>query len=384
MPQGAERLDYLDGLRGLAALWVFLGHALLLTGFDIPILRHATYGVDLFILLSGFLMVFQFQLRSKFEDWSRPTTIISFWLRRFFRIAPLFYVLFAVALFMGPWLFELRAGIDSELGLHPQLPRRYLDASAANIAAHVSFLFGLIPQYSFRTPLPDWSIGLEMQFYAVFPFFLLVAERFGWRPVALTVGVAAAACVFGLDQLGVRFPMPAFLPLKLHLFLAGMLLAVARTRPRRWSFVVLAALFAAIPYGGPTDPGSLVTRVVIVLFFSALIFARDTGPAAAVRRYLSGRAAHWLGELSYSAYLIHLLVMTPVASAVLAAAGGSLAAPARFAVTVAEALPLTYGLSALTYAAFERPGQRLGRHTINALFGAKRGRPTDAERQAAP
>ncbi|MEI9997915.1 MAG: acyltransferase family protein [Verrucomicrobiota bacterium] len=68
MRRGIDRVACLDGLRGIAALWVLVGHGMLLTGFYVPIFVAADLGVDLFILLSGFLMVFQYQLR---QEWGK-------------------------------------------------------------------------------------------------------------------------------------------------------------------------------------------------------------------------------------------------------------------------------------------------------------------------
>jgi len=65
----SKRIGCLDGLRGLAALWVLLGHSLQLTGWHLPILSSPDLGVDLFIMLSGFLMVFHYRLRESANPW---------------------------------------------------------------------------------------------------------------------------------------------------------------------------------------------------------------------------------------------------------------------------------------------------------------------------
>ncbi|RUW43706.1 acyltransferase, partial [Mesorhizobium sp. M1A.F.Ca.ET.072.01.1.1] len=101
-----SRVECLDGLRALAAMWVLVGHCLLLTGWRVPILGEPDLGVDLFIMLSGFLMVFHYQLRQDNEPWQRPETWLKFWTRRYFRIAPLFYVMLFLALALGPYLYE--------------------------------------------------------------------------------------------------------------------------------------------------------------------------------------------------------------------------------------------------------------------------------------
>src|SRR3546814_12877049 len=62
-----RRVECLDGLRGLAALWVLVGHMMILTGFRLPLMSKPDLGVDLFIMLSGFLMMFQYRLRRSEE-----------------------------------------------------------------------------------------------------------------------------------------------------------------------------------------------------------------------------------------------------------------------------------------------------------------------------
>src|SRR6478735_11764280 len=133
------RIGSLDGLRGIAALWVLIGHAMLLTGWHLPLIGDPDLGVDLFIMLSGFLMVFHYQLRQDKEPWSEISTWSNFWTRRFFRIAPLYYVMLAIAIALGPVIFDSRMVIDHFLEVTPQQPERYLDGSLENVLLHVSF-----------------------------------------------------------------------------------------------------------------------------------------------------------------------------------------------------------------------------------------------------
>ena len=206
----SSRIECLDGLRALAAIWVLVGHCLLLTGWRIPILGEPDLGVDLFIMLSGFLMVFHYQLRQDREPWQRPETWLKFWTRRYFRIAPLFYVMLFAALALGPYLYESRIVIDDFLSRSHQAPERYLDGSLKNIVAHLTFLFGLVPNLAYRTPLPDWSLGLEMQFYAVFPAVMLLVRRLDWIRSAILVAMLGCIIVFAMGRLSIHFPMPSF------------------------------------------------------------------------------------------------------------------------------------------------------------------------------
>jgi len=384
---GIRRVECLDGLRGLAALWVLVGHMMILTGFRLPLLRNADLGVDLFILLSGFLMVFQYQLRAGSEDWSAPGTWASFWARRFFRLAPLFYVTLAAALIAGPAIYADRVAIDSFLGQGLQPAERYTDASLANIAAHLSFVFGLLPDYAYRTPLPDWSLGLEMQFYAVFPFLVLLARRVGWVPAALIAAAIGVALVtLAVGTLGLDWPMPSFLPLKLHLFLCGMLIAADPGPGRRiWLHLAAAVLLAALPIRGEQDWLHFAVRELLVLGFFTLVHLRSLGAIDWVARLLGSRPFHWLGELSYGTYLIHLLILQPVAAAVIGHFGTGLGAMGRFVLTGAIVVPVTYALAYLTYRLVELPGQRLGKVVIRRATGsARQARQTVPEELAAP
>lgn len=382
-----KRVECLDGLRGLAALWVLLGHAMILTGFRLPLVSQPDLGVDLFILLSGFLMVFQYRLRSEFEDWQRPSIWGAFWVRRFFRIAPLFYVLLAAALIAGPAIYADRVAIDTFLGQSLQPPERYLDHGPANIAAHLSFVFGLLPSYAYRTALPDWSLGLEMQFYAAFPFLVLLTRRIGWARGAITIGAAGALVALVASRAGLVYPMPAFLPLKLHLFLCGMLIAADHggRRSRLLLHLAVAMLLASLPIGGARDLLHLAVRELLVVTFFGLVHLRERGVVGMVSRLLGSKPFHWLGELSYGTYLIHLLILQPVAAWAIAEFGRGIGAPTRFVLVFLIVAPITYGIAFATYKLVELPGQALGKALLRrTTHSRQRARQVVAEELAAP
>lgn len=369
-----ERVTCLDGMRGLAALWVLVGHTMLLTGFRVPILGQPELGVDLFILLSGYLMTYQYLARRQREDWSRGRTWMEFWTRRFFRLSPLYFVLLFVALACGGALYEDRALIDQALDRNMQMPERYTDFSVSNVFLHLTYLFALIPEYAFRTPLPDWSLGLEMQFYAVFPFLALLGARWGWlRMVCLSTLVGFLA-VLALKIFSIRFPLPSFLPLKLHFFLAGMLIALGS---RRWLFLAVALILASAPYGGAVSFTHILAREVVVFIFFILVSFQNSTPISHFSALLGSKAFFWLGELSYGAYLIHLLILHPVASYVIETNGVGQAASTRFLIVFPVVMVLTYMLAAVGLHLLERPGQNLGRTVIQA-FRAKSVVPTTA------
>ncbi|MBB1247622.1 acyltransferase family protein [Rhizobium sp. G21] len=181
MADPRQQLGFLDGLRGYASLWVVIGHAMFLTGYKVGLFAQPDLAVEIFIIISGFLMTYHYQLRENREPWDKASTWTIFWIRRFFRIAPLYYVCLALALWFGPqlWQDRLDAAAIFPGGVEEQMryADRYLDQSLTNILLHVSFIFGATWTHNFQTPLPDWSIGLEMQYYAFLPLMMLLVLK---------------------------------------------------------------------------------------------------------------------------------------------------------------------------------------------------------------
>src|ERR1700741_1786618 len=101
----------LYGLRGAMAFWVFYGHLRISCLGSPPRFGHPANAVDVFMVLSGFLMTYHWIGReSKFNNHARQTG--DFYLRRFFRIAPLYYLLFTIA-FFGKDFFSYPIATDA-------------------------------------------------------------------------------------------------------------------------------------------------------------------------------------------------------------------------------------------------------------------------------
>ena len=354
-------------------MWVLLGHCALLTGWALPVIDKPDLGVDLFMMLSGFLMVFHYHLRAGTEPWSAPRTWVRFWVRRYFRVAPLYYVMLAAALIAGPAILSWRTAIDQILHQAAMAPPEvYIDHSPRNIAAHVSFVFGLLPPYAVRTPLPDWSLTLEMQFYALFPALMLMTRKLGWVRGAGLAALAGAVITHATWHYSIRDPMPSFLPLRIDIFFAGMLLAQAGRAGRRTAmlYLVLALLLALQPFQGEGSLERLAVREALVLAFFALTLnrflptpgAQIAGKLAAI---LGRNPFRGLGEISYSVYLLHLPIMAPVIAVVLSRFGHG--APTPFLIAFLAVAALVYPLAWLTHRFIEIPGQAAGRLFLQRL-----------------
>jgi peptidoglycan/LPS O-acetylase OafA/YrhL len=244
-------------------------------------------------------MVHQWQVKGE------PVTLQStrrFYLRRFFRIAPLYYT---VLIFTFAIQESFLAGYNV---LRSNDPGRWMgdvvydparmSLDTTNFLMHVTFLFGLHPRFSFSTFLPDWSLSLEMQFYLIFPLLMISWQRIG--PIRTTLAWFVACDV--IARLLPVFPEPSPLPLKLHVFLVGMLAAegvrVFPSGPRRSVAMILLACLIA-----PQD-----TRIVAGaagIIFLAGVSDTSSRFRAAADALLDNRAVRFLAETSYAVYLVH-------------------------------------------------------------------------------
>jgi peptidoglycan/LPS O-acetylase OafA/YrhL len=175
-------LSQLNLIRGFLAMYVLVGHCANATGVSLKPLPGAGHAVDVFMILSGFLMALYFHEREKIEPWEKPSTLLYFYTRRFFRIAPVYYLfLFVAILFLEQFniLMTIHSG-QTESNWNPELTSFISNNILLTIIMHVTFLFGLVPSFVQDNILPDWSISLEMQFYAVFPFIMLLIRKIGY------------------------------------------------------------------------------------------------------------------------------------------------------------------------------------------------------------
>lgn len=314
----------LDGLRGLAALWVLLSHVSILAGMpSIPLLSWGGSAVDLFMMISGFLMAHHYLGRHTPKAWHAPRTWAYFWTKRWFRIAPAYFSLLGLALFIGPTLGNCRAEIATHFPWTATPSERYFDHSWRNVVAHLTFAFGLFPQFSFRTPLPDWSIGLEMQFYAALPFLMLLIGPSLQTKRTVLVVLSTIALSIAFRGFYAQFVMPSFLLIKLPVFMIGMLVAYGLTNADMrlpGGLIGLIALSNLLRH----HDAEAVFFVFMALGFCILLaeqHLRGMGwlhqALALVRRALSSRYGILAGDYAYSIYLVHLIFLLPIAAMLL-------------------------------------------------------------------
>lgn len=172
-----KNLEYIDAMRGIAILMVIAVHtAQTVQGLSyamIPLAEYGQMGVQLFFVASAYTLCLTF-LRRK----SEPRHVVSFFIRRFFRIAPLYYV--AIALYFVVNLLK-RLRLDTGDLTYPY--------SAFNIFSNVIFIHGFVPSANNNIVPGGWSIGTEMAFYLCFPILFAWFARLNEKNPKLLLGV---------------------------------------------------------------------------------------------------------------------------------------------------------------------------------------------------
>src|SRR5580765_709242 len=303
----SKQLAFINVFRALAAFWVLTGHCQIWGGWKGIPLPGPKFAVDLFMMISGYLMAENAIRRETIEPLDRLSNWGCFWIRRFFRLAPTYYMVFFVTTIFGS---QLAAGILELQALNPsqwQPGGKYdpsgLQVDSLNIFLHVTFLFGLLRKYSMSSLLPDWSLSLEMQFYFVFPLIFVLARKYGYLQV-LTV-IAGAVLIIGYQVAETPFPEPSFLPLKLNYFIAGMLLCLCLDRGRSRSLRTGCAILGLCLTIFHVSAQRLY--VFQTLLWSAMYilgsieFERPTMLGMLFRSTVIKHGADW----SYGVYLVH-------------------------------------------------------------------------------
>jgi peptidoglycan/LPS O-acetylase OafA/YrhL len=365
-PPHGEKIPALDGFRGLAIAVVLLSHFL----WKRPewqytpwwkLLQSGWLGVDLFFVLSGFLIT-GILLRSR----GKPRYFSTFYRRRVLRIFPLYY-----AAVLGTWLWvvfvegtpDWHRGYDHFAWLFLFVPD--LAIALKNSWLYHSDLFNLNHL---------WSVAVEEQFYLVWPFLIR------WLPGRWLVGLCAALLLAGpylrefTDWItGTHYDLTTYaMPYcRLDGLATGSLLAACRhfhwglpapfQRYDRWLARALVLVFGARLAWMMAFEGSHYRGSVSAICFTALLYlALSPDPRAFTRRFFEQRWLQHLGMYSYALYVFHEMFENVweqwFGPAVLEASLGTLGAQLVYIVL---AFIGSYVAARLSWVIIERPFLRL-------------------------
>ena len=164
MDNGPQEIRALDGLRAVAALSIVIFHTLLFIQFEYTPLsiavNHAWYylstGVDLFFVLSGFLLFLPY-VRALLDSSPLPSAR-RFYRRRALRILPAYWVCLAILVAL-------------------KLLVRHVPFSPGDVAAHIVLVNDSFPQFNRDYNGPFWTLAVEAQFYVLLPLMALLVAR---------------------------------------------------------------------------------------------------------------------------------------------------------------------------------------------------------------
>jgi peptidoglycan/LPS O-acetylase OafA/YrhL len=285
-----KRLPYLEVLRGLCVTIVVLYH------LDIPAFRYGFLGVDVFFVLSGYLMA---RLYGDMKSLDEARNYLS---RRAFRLLPAYLVVtLACTAWAAFWVLphEFRFLVEHSIWATFLLPNvgYWMDNSYFDHTV-------------FKPLLNLWSLGVELQFYAVFVVLVFAARRFApTYTVVLIASLLAFIALHGISPKTAFFHMPT----RAWEFMAGVLCAQLHGRwaPPTWTNNIgMACLIAALVgmlIAMPMPEERLYVPVLVTAILGSAIVLLGL-PAWFMRTWLA-RFMETCGTYSYSIYLVHFPII---------------------------------------------------------------------------
>lgn len=274
----------MEGLRGAAVFLVFLVHYVTESRASGAIAEGlhtiGNTGVDLFFVLSGYLIYGNLI--------AKPQPFIRFMWRRLRRLYPAFTTVFVIYLALSV--------------ARPDLSKIPSEGTAQYLIANYLMLPGILP----ITPMISvaWSLSYEILYYLVIPVVIVAlglrSRTARWRIQLFLLSAAAllAWCYFHGGHV------------RLVMFIAGVLIYEMKSAPRdSLAALAVAAAFAAMLIHTFGSAGYALKVAGLFVGFGALCSACFARPQGALGSLFSWTPLRWLGNMSYSYYLVHGLAL---------------------------------------------------------------------------
>ena len=316
-PLGQGHIPALDGIRGLAIFMVMAVHFIVvfepITVFQRGLHNasgYGTLGIDLFFILSGFLITGILQDSKAHRRYFR-----NFFIRRLLRIFPLYYgVLLSI---YGGIAIASRFGFAADPKLMEAQPWAWSYLLNLFIAREGAWTVPYIGHF--------WSLAVEEQFYMLWPFVVYFLSPKRLIVVSGILVVFATLCHLILDAHGVSFvTVHVLTPCRLNALCAGAFLAswlrlpatqlggASLVKRRAWQLVVAATLAKVTIYllvifwpSLVNDLEALRALSWIGLFAALHLAAVAVKPESVLHRLLALRPLLFLGKYSYGIYVFH-------------------------------------------------------------------------------
>lgn len=309
-------LPALDGVRGLAILMVMALHfvggvppAGRIEDVIVGVTNYGSYGVELFFVLSGFLIT-----GILYDARNEPHYFRNFYMRRLLRIFPLYYGVLALVFFVAPLIPLLRGPTLDYL----------VDRQAWAWLYAINIYIARNGQWSFSYLDHFWSLAIEEHFYLFWPLVVFALAR---RPraliaVSLAMAFGAMAARLAGSLMGLSWwTTYTFTPFRLDGLALGGFIAVLVRQPggleRLTRALPLSAATIAALVAGTFVWTRLVSReglemilpvrasLILLLLACLLVWALIAPERSGTSRFFRSRAMVFLGTYSYGLYVYH-------------------------------------------------------------------------------
>jgi len=368
MDNNSNRLTALDSLRGIAILMVICGHASVLATpqaeWLLQFSRLGARGVQLFYVVSAFSLFLSFRNRSKAGHFSYA----GYFIRRFARIAPMFW--FSIALYL--WVYGMAGNYWAPDGLTP-----------LSVGLTAIFMHGWYPTTINSVVPGGWSIAVETTFYLLLPI------CFVWVRSLRAAIIATIICLllrhtlgawymstFGQDwpssqtYLPYSFAWVFWLPAQLPVFMLGIVLFFMREKMKVHPDIGVAWLSGAIALIGisqySTVEALIPDQVVAAMGFMLLCMAALDGKL----KILDNTILQTVGKVSFSIYLLHGMMINLGKDAFIHALSIShlnQVPDIAYVIAVLVVSCLGTAVASVTYRWIEQPGISLGGKIARAV-----------------
>ena len=336
-----QNTKFITGFRAYAALGVFMIHC---GGFGFRnfgsyannFVDFGSTGVIVFFVVSAFTV-------SMSVDRERNFLFKKYILKRFFRIAPMYYLVLILAFFLGGNLYYLKLFNVSN--------------SLFSLLFHASFLNWLNFRYQNNLIGVEWSVPIEFSYYLVIPFALFFFKRY---PGSVLIGLLLAAIVSSTGYLiyqKINLPVLAYhwsLLKYLFSFMFGIFIYLIFREDnffKKFNYASLLITLLLIIFGIYVLLGFQYHDMFATMFIGLLILTCKQKTKISVLLF-ENKIIMFLGEISYSIYLVHMLILDHVGNN-------------EGFINPLVMLTLTIIVSTATYFLIEKPFIRLGKKMLS-------------------
>jgi peptidoglycan/LPS O-acetylase OafA/YrhL len=358
MLNAPDKLNHIDQLRGVAILLVLLVHVCQSQSTVSPLLYIASdfgkIGVQLFFFLSAYTLCLSFSS-------GRDRSVGNFYLRRFFRIAPLYYT--------GIFVYFLVSRLPV---LHTNGALSHAEAyTSSNVMANLLFVHGLVPLANNSIVPGGWSIGTEMLFYAMFPAIYYVYTKFNNVRSLILIPIIIFLLANAFAVAAYFLAAPVFSDLFYYYFILNQLpvfsvglsyFFLEEAGYFRYNKMISGVCFAILIAVAFVLMYKLERNISLSIFIASLSFCFlfSLFKLGAFKFRLLAR----IGQLSFSIYIFHFLFAWPLSTALATWLHLRLHPYLVYAICYVVVLLLSMMLAIVSEFLIEKPGINLGKQLI--------------------